>query len=64
MVRRCVYIIKLVLPLAEAKGMSTLALVGPQGYRGKIIIDLTDEEVEKMKASADALKAVISQIEI
>lgn len=44
--------------------MSTLALVGPEGYRGKIIIDLTDEEVEKMKASADALKAVISQIEI
>ena len=44
--------------------MSTLALVGPDGYRGKIIIDLTEEEVEKMKASAEALKAVISQIEI
>ena len=44
--------------------MSTLALVGPDGYRGKVIIDLTEEEVEKMKASAEALKAVISQIEI
>jgi len=44
--------------------MSTLALVGPEGYKGKVIIDLTDEEIEKMKASAEALKSVISQIEI
>jgi len=44
--------------------MSTLALIGPNGYRGKVLVKLTDEELEKMKASADALKAVISQIEI
>ena len=44
--------------------MSTLALVGPDGYRGKVLVELTDEEVEKMKASAEALKSVISQIEI
>ena len=44
--------------------MSTLALIGPNGYRGKVLIDLTDEELEKMKASAEALKSVISQIEI
>ena len=44
--------------------MSTLALIGPDGYKGKVIVDLTEEEVEKMKASAEALKAVISQIEI
>ena len=44
--------------------MSTLALIGPNGYRGKVLIKLTDEELVKMKASADALKAVISQIEI
>ena len=44
--------------------MSTLALIGPNGYRGKVLVKLTDEELAKMKASADALKAVISQIEI
>ena len=44
--------------------MSTLALIGPNGYRGKVLIELTDEELEKMKASAEALKSVISQIEI
>ena len=44
--------------------MSTLALVGPDGYKGKVLVELTDEEVEKMKASAEALKSVISQIEI
>lgn len=44
--------------------LSTLALVGPNGYKGKVLVELTDEELEKMKASAEALKAVISQIEI
>ena len=44
--------------------MSTLALIGPNGYRGKVLVKLTDEELEKMKASAEALKSVISQIEI
>ena len=44
--------------------MSTLALVGPDGYKGKVLVELTDEEVEKMQASAAALKSVISQIEI
>ena len=42
----------------------TIALIGPNGYRGKVLMDLTDEELEKMKASAEALKSVISQIEI
>jgi L-lactate dehydrogenase len=44
--------------------MSTLALIGPNGYRGKVLINLTDEELAKMQASAEALKSVISQIEI
>ena len=44
--------------------MSTLALVGPNGIQGKLEMKLTDEEVEKLKASADALKAVIAQIEL
>ena len=44
--------------------LSTLSLVGPEGHRGKVHVELTEEEVAKLKASADALKAVISQIEI
>lgn len=44
--------------------LSTLALVGPNGIQGKLEMKLTDEEVEKLKASADALKAVITQIEL
>ncbi len=44
--------------------MSTLTLIGPDGYKGKVLVKLTDEELEKMKASAEALKSVISQIEI
>ena len=44
--------------------MSTLALVGPDGYKGKVLDELTDQELEKMQASAAALKSVISQIEI
>ncbi len=44
--------------------LSTLALVGPNGIQGKIPMALTEEEVGKLKASADALKAVIAQIEL
>ena len=44
--------------------LSTLALVGPDGYKVNVLVELTDEELEKMKASAEALKSVISQIEI
>lgn len=42
--------------------ISTLNLVGPNGAQGKVPIKLTDEEIEKLKASANALKDVISQI--
>ena len=48
----------------EDVALSTLALVGPNGIQGKIPMTLTDEEVEKLKASADALKNVIAQIEL
>ena len=44
--------------------LSTLALVGPKGIHSKVPMTLTDEEVAKLKASADALKAVIAQIEL
>ena len=44
--------------------LSTLALVGPKGVHSKVPMTLTDEEVEKLKISAEALKAVIAQIEL
>ena len=44
--------------------LSTLALVDRTGVRGKILNKLTDEEVQKLQASADKLKSVIAQIEI
>ena len=43
--------------------LSTLALVDNHGVRGKILNPLTEEEIAKLKASADKLKAVISQIQ-
>ena len=44
--------------------LSTLTLIGPEGVKGKIEVELTDEEVEKLQASANALKAVIAQIDL
>ena len=44
--------------------LSTLCLVGPNGCEGKVHVDLTEEEVEKLRFSADALKAIIAQIDI
>lgn len=44
--------------------LSTLSLVGPNGNQGKVYVKLTDEEVEKLQKSANALKEVISQIVI
>jgi len=44
--------------------LSVLTLVGPHGVQGKIPVKLTDEEVEKMKISAEALKAVIKEIDL
>ncbi len=44
--------------------ISTLHLVDRSGVRGRIMNKLTEEEKEKLKASADKLKAVIAQIEL
>ena len=44
--------------------LSTLTLVGPEGVKGKVPMRLSKSEQEKLKASADALKAVIAQIEL
>ena len=44
--------------------ISTLTLVGPNGVRYKLPVELTEEEVAKLHKSADALKSVIAQIEL
>lgn len=44
--------------------ISTLTLLGPNGVRYKLPVELTEEEVAKLRHSADALKAVIAQIEL
>lgn len=44
--------------------LSMMTLVGPNGVKGRIPTKLTDEEVEKMQASAEALKKVIKEIDI
>ena len=43
--------------------LSTLALIGPEGVQCKVPMRLTDSEIEQLKASADALKRVIAQIQ-
>ena len=42
--------------------LSTLALVDRNGVRGKIMNELTEEELEKLHNSADKLKSVLAQI--
>lgn len=44
--------------------LSTLTLVGPNGIQGRVPMKMTAEEVEKLQASAQALKDVIAQIEL
>ena len=44
--------------------LSTLTLVDRSGVRGKILTPLSEEETEKLRISADKLKAVIDQIQI
>ena len=43
--------------------LSTLVLVDRSGVRGKILNPLTEEEVGKLRTSADKLKSVINQIQ-
>lgn len=44
--------------------LNTLTLVGPNGIQGKVPTRMTDEEIEKLRKSAQTLKDVIAQIEI
>lgn len=48
----------------EDVALSVLTLVGPEGVKGKLEMELTEEERAKLVKSADALKSVIAQIEI
>lgn len=44
--------------------ISTMTIIGPNGVKGKVPVDLTFDEEQKLRASADALKKVIASIEI
>lgn len=44
--------------------LSTLNMIGDTGIRGKVNISLNDEEIAKLRHSADTLKAVISSLDI
>mgnify|MGYP004603137227 FL=1 len=44
--------------------LSTLALVDRTGVRGKILNHLTEDEIAKLRHSADCLRAVIGNVEI
>lgn len=44
--------------------ISVMTLIGPNGVKGKLPVKLTDEEVAKLQASANALKEVIKGLDI
>ena len=44
--------------------LSTLNMIGHDGIRGKVNVPLTDEEVVKLRHSADTLKEVINSLSI
>jgi L-lactate dehydrogenase len=44
--------------------LSTMTIVGPEGTKGKVPVELTYDEELKLRASADALKAVIKSLDI
>ena len=44
--------------------LSTLTMVGPNGIQGKVPMRMNKHEIEKLQASANALKAVIAHIEL
>lgn len=44
--------------------LSTMTIIGPEGTKGKVPVELTYDEQLKLRASADALKAVIKSLDI
>ena len=43
--------------------LSVLSVVGREGAHGKILVPLTDDEIAKLRHSADCLKDIIRQVE-
>ena len=44
--------------------LSTLALVGPNGIKAHIPVDMTDEEIDRLRHSAKCLRDVLNQLDI
>jgi L-lactate dehydrogenase len=44
--------------------ISTMTIICPNGVKGKVPVDLTDDEEEKLRFSANALKTVIKSLDI
>ena len=44
--------------------LSTLNMIGRDGIRGKVNVPLTEDEVLKLRHSADTLKDVIKNLDI
>lgn len=41
-----------------------MTIIGPNGVKGKVPVELTYDEQAKLRASADALKEVIASLDI
>ena len=44
--------------------ISTMTVIGPNGVKGKVPVELTYDEVKKLQASADSLKEVLKSLDI
>ena len=44
--------------------ISTMTIIGPEGVKGKVPVDLTYDEAQKLRASANALKEIIKSLDI
>ncbi len=44
--------------------ISTMTVIGPEGVKGKVPVELTYDEMNKLRASANALKEVIKSLDI
>ena len=42
--------------------ISTPCIVGPHGIKGKLVVSMTDEEIEKLRASGRAMKAAMESL--
>ena len=48
----------------EGVCISTMTVIGPNGVKGKVPVELTYDEIKKLRASANALKEVLSSLDI